>query len=806
MIILKKKSTLATKKTVLRVLCFFLCLFSFFKVDAQVQNNTIIYISDDTGIFLSSNAGNFNFGGSATSTTTRTSGHYGKLIFASGITAIGASNSTFLNGYARTISTSSFILPIGQSGIYAPAKVTPTNTDGVDGAYYSANPSTIGTALNAALTTVSNLEYWDIKGVLADATISLSWRASSNISTLTGNDLPNLTIAGWNGSEWTVIPSTLDTTSFLGGASTLTSGSITSNTSIDLNTYSYFTLAYKGYICPPIVTSSGVTKTWNGSSWSPSNPTITDPAIINAPYSGSLACNSLLLNSNITLANGEGVDVVYGVTGTGKIIMASEASVTQRDNTAPAPQIQLVKRTRSLRRDDYTYFGTPITGNFYSQLTNNATSIGNYSNMLDGFYKYHSGPLAQGQLYYWDNLNSITTGKGYIAKIKNGGPFLNNFSYSDYINVSLIGTANNGDIPVSIVTDPAHPEDEGSHNLLANPYPCAIDGNKFLTDNPSIDGVIYIWQSKTNPIGTTGYYVQSDYIAYTKAGVVYPIPGTIPNSFNGKIASDQGFVVLGLSNNSTVTFTNCMRLTGNNNQFNKNYSSGIASDGIKDRYKLNLAGNNGVFSQILIGYFPEATLGYDRMYDAGRNSVSSAQLFSILDNSNRQLAINARPSFTTTDIVNLGISKDTSDEETFNIDIQDQEGIFSGNTTAIFLHDKLLGTYHDFTNGSYTFSTNSVSLLDRFEVVYQNTALNNPSFSNNTNNVFASLNNSLLSINASSEMDNVELFDVTGRKIDAHSIDSKKTFYKPFFHAEGVYVAKIRFTDGTIVSTKLINK
>lgn len=784
------------------VLFIFIGLSSLLNVTAQVQNNTIISILDDTSLYLSSNAGNFTFGGSSITTTTRTAGHYGRVIFDTAISANNAANTNYLDGYVRTLGTTAFIMPIGQSGVYAPAKVIPTTTDGVDGAYYSSNPSTIGAALNAAITTLSAVEYWDINGAIADATISLSWSASSNVTTLTGSDLSNLTIAGWNGSQWTEIPSTLDVTSFLGTASTLTSGSITSTAAVDLNTYHYFTLAYKGYVCPPIVTSSGVTKTWNGSSWSPSSPTITDPVVINAPYSGNLACNSLILNSDITIANGEAVDIVYGVTGSGKIIMASEASVTQRDNTAPAPSIQMTKQTRSLRRDDYTYFGTPIAGNFNSQLGNNYTSVGNNSNILDGFYKYHSGPLAQGQIYYWDPLNAITTGKGYIAKVKNYGPFLNNYTYSDYINIPLNGIANNGDVPVTIITDPAHPNEEGSHNLLANPYPCAIDGNTFLTDNTSIDGVIYIWQSKTNPIGTTGYYMQSDYIAYTKAGVVYPIPGTVPNSFNGKIASDQGFVVLGLVNNSTVTFTNCMRMTNNNNQFNKFTSTQEPT--VYNRYKLNLSGDNGVFSQILIGYYPEATLGYDRMYDAGRNSVSSAQLFSILDNSDRQLAINARPLFVNSDVVTLGVSKDTTDNQTFTIDIQEQEGIFQNNATTVYLHDKLLAVYHDFASGSYTFSTNSDTLLDRFEVVYQNTALSNTNFSNN--NVFANLNNSVLTINASSDMENVKLFDITGREIENYAIDSKKSISKPFNHAQGVYIARILFSDGSAATAKLINQ
>ena len=785
-------------------ICFLAALFVFplTNLSAQMRNNSLIYISDGTEVYLSHNAGNFSFGGSSITRTTRTTTHYGKLVFANGITALGAANSNYLDGYARTLSTTSFIMPIGQSGIYAPIKVIPTTANGVDGAYYNSNPSAIGTSVNAAITQLSSLEYWNVNGSNANATLSLSWQSTSNLATLTGMDLSNLTIAAWNGSEWTVIPSSLDATSFLGGTSTLSTGSISSNAAVDLTVYNYFTLAYKGVICPPLVSSSGVTKTWNGTSWSPSNPTLTDPVVINAPYSGNLQCNSLVLNADITLSNGQTVDVVYGVTGSGKILIASEASVTQRDPAASAPQIQMVKRTRSLRRDDYTYFGTPIAGNFYAQLANNYTTVGNYSNMLDGFYKYHSGPLAAGALYYWDPLSSITTGKGYIAKIKNYGPFLNNYSYSDSINIPLNGTANNGDVSVNIITDPAHPQEEGSHSLLANPYPCAIDGDMFLRENTSIDGVIYIWQAKTFPLGSTGYYSQSDYIAYTRAGVVYPIPGAVPDSFTGKIASDQGFVVLGLVNNSTVTFTNCMRLSGNNTQFNKYTQS--TNDIVFDRYKLNLSGDNGVFSQILIGYYPEATLGYDRMYDAGRNSVSTAQLFSILDNSDKALAINARPLFANTDVVPLGLTKDTTDSQTFTIEIQDQEGIFQNNVTPVYLHDKLLNSYHNLASGSYSFSTSSDSLLDRFEVVYQNATLNNSLFTTTT--VDANINNGELSLQASEEMDKVQLFDITGREIVNYEIDSKKTLSKPFLHAQGVYIAKIFLTDGATVTVKLMNR
>jgi hypothetical protein len=772
---------------------FSLIVFSVNASIAQFQNNEPLYVGDNGYVYIGSD--NYYFGaGNGQTITSRTNATYGKLIFASAASTIGASDTHYLDGYASVLTTTPFIFPIGQSGVYAPARVTPSSITPIDGAYYRSSASTIGNTLDPTVSAISTIEYWNILGANS-AVLSLTWRATSLLTNIVPST-SELIIVAYDGTKWVEIPSTVDATSILGGSSSLTSGSITSTGTVNLSTYTYFSLGAKGDSCPPLITSSGTIKTWNGS-WSPSSPSLADPVVISAPYSGgSFSCNSLVLNANVTLTNGQSIEIVNGVTGTGLIIMSSEASVVQRASGVSAPNIELTKKSRDvMRRFDYIYWGTPIAGNFLSQLSGAQAGTATLANAFDLRYKYVSG--AGGG---WQNLNAIETGKGYITRIKSQAPFTN-ATNTDYINLKFTGVANNGNVTLPITNNQTSPNGGTSHVLLANPYPSAIDAEKFLTDNTDIDGVLYIWTAGTVNNGTGQLYTQADYIAYTLAGSV--APNGIPAIFNGKIASGQGFKVKSLSNAGTVTFTNCMRLTSDNNQFYRLNTSN-ASTAPRDRFKLNMTGSNAVFSQILVSYMPEATLGYDRMYDAGRNSVSTAQLYSVFEGDGRKLAINARPSFFVTDVVPLGVSKSDATNENFTISITEKEGIFNSGTVSVFLHDIQQGTYFDLSNGDYTFSTNTTSLQGRFEIVYQNGALANVEFDNAAVN--ANIKNQVLTIKATVAMTNVQIFDITGKKIYDSRIENATEFTAPFNNPQAVYIAKVKLDNGKIANIKLINE
>ncbi|GAB4016838.1 hypothetical protein [Spirosoma koreense] len=223
------------------------------------QGNTTIFNGAEMTFF-----GNHNFltgGGGAQPGiigTLRTA-PFGILNFATTATThTGANDANYVDGYVRKFGTGQFIFPTGDNAHFGPFAAT---ADGTMGAYFFIDPTSAVTSSLAggnypvlptggpfpsatkatSLSAVSTKEYWDIDGTNATK-ITLTWSSPSGVGSLTGNDLSKLTIAGWNGTQWVAIPSTVDVTSILGGASALTAGSITTTDPLVPNTYTAYTL------------------------------------------------------------------------------------------------------------------------------------------------------------------------------------------------------------------------------------------------------------------------------------------------------------------------------------------------------------------------------------------------------------------------------------------------------------------------------------------------------------------------------------------------------------------------------------
>lgn len=781
-----KKIDNKNKLTLLYLIGMF---FLFLNTQAQMHVNGPFYIGVNATTYLKT--GNFTFGASASVTTIKSS-PYGLLSIASGSTISSGTSSLFVDGWVKILGTGTFTFPIGQRDLinsyYAPLVVTPVEGSGVKAAYFRDATTTIGTQVDGSLSSISNLEYWKING--ANAKVSLTWNSSSSLIT---SQLANITIAGYNSSinKWQAISSSVDITSVLGGVSSTTAGSVTSTSNIVLANYSAFTIGIKGMNCPELVYTGGSAISWNGTF--STIPTLADVVTINSTGApGSFVCNSLVLNADINLINTESIEVINGITGTGKIIMSSESSLVQRANSVPRPTIELTKTTRLMHQYDYVYWGSPIEGDVFSQLSLAKASSATNADAFEMKYKYVSG-LNGG----WQPLVATATGEGFIARVKAQAPFTS-ASITDTIDFIFTGLANNGDITVPIAQNPNNTEGGTSHNLIANPYPSTLDADKFLQGNTDVDGVIYLWKQQSPSFGSVIAYGQADYIAYTRAGSTAS-SNVSSTTFSGKIASGQGFLVKALGSGPTVTFTNCMRLTTENTNFNKS----VEAIPTKDRYKINMVGSNGVFSQIVVAYLPECSLEYDRMYDAGRNSVSTSQLYSLLNNGGRKLAINARPNFDITDVVPIGISKVGTISENFTLSIQEKEGVFA-TVTPVYVHDLVSNTYTDLTISNFTFSSNTTLLNNRFELVYQNESLNNSDFENTKAIVF--IKNGILSVDSTLEMKTVEVYDILGRKVIQVSPEGLKSITTLFPYSEGIYIAKITLENGGIATKKLINK
>lgn len=793
-----KKNKLTLIKKVLCPLVFL----GGFAMQAQLHNNGSLYVASGAGLYV--NDGAFTFGAASSVTTSKTLPYNindGKIVL--GGTAVFTTDgalSKFINGYAEIRSNSETLLAIGSGTTYAPVKVLPSTSTGVHATYVNASPLTAYSGgLDASVVAIANTEYWIIKG--DNSKITLSWRAGSNLSSIPFADL---TIAGYRNGKWESVPSAIDETSKFGGTSSLSGkGSITSSSTVNLNLYDAFAIGEKGISCAELLTSSGNIKIWDGSSWIGGVPTLNDPVQLNAAYTnGSFSCNSLNFNGfNVSLPGSETLEVVYGFSGVGKVVMSSVASLVQRDKNAAAPLIELTKTTRAIKRFDYVYWGAPISGNVFSQLASAqvpANAIGAFDNM----YSYVSGVL--GASGGWQTLTATSPGKGFITRVKEQAPFIDGTTTSA-INLKFTGTANNGDVTVTVANVSGNTTSSRNNNLLSNPYPSAIDADKFLTlNNDLLDGVIYLWRANTANESGTSNYSNADYIAYTKAGsTAYTGTGSSVG-FDGKIASGQGFKVKAIASGN-VLFTNCMRVVGNNTQFFRINEFASSSHTDVNRFKVNLQTNDGVVNQVLVAYLQQSTLQYDKMYDAELFTVNPTKIYTLLDNNNKKLAINARPNFQINDQVQLGFTKSDTSLVNMSINLADKEGVFANNEIPIYLHDTYLNLYHNFSNGAYSFSTNEQEVNNRFKIVYQTSTLDNEDLQ--INNAFAKIFNSELQIEAKLAIEQVSVFDITGRLIFNTKPNILSTsFSEPFNQSEGVYLVKIHMTNGQIVTSKLINK
>lgn len=184
----------------------------------------------------------------------------------------GANNTRYVDGYVKYYGAGPFTFPVGDDGFYRPVAISgapetkvayyrvnadEATTTSVFGGNHSALPA--GAPFNrsikeTAINKISPVEYWDIDGVQATK-ITLTWDVTSDIKSLTNNDLQKLAIVGWNGSQWKKIPSKFDlvyldanksTPKYNAGLSTLVQGSITSEIDVIPDEYSAYTFASVG--------------------------------------------------------------------------------------------------------------------------------------------------------------------------------------------------------------------------------------------------------------------------------------------------------------------------------------------------------------------------------------------------------------------------------------------------------------------------------------------------------------------------------------------------------------------------------
>lgn len=616
---------------------------------------------------------------------------------------------------------------------------------------------------------------------------------------------------------------------------------------------------------------------WNGSSWDNGVPDVNTIAVIEGDYNtgvGSvqnsfIACQLFVNSSTLTIADNTYVEVENNVKliGTGSILVHPQAAFVQIKDTgtveADNPDNYQVNKLTAIMNAwyEYTYWSSPTQETIGDALSeaaanrrfkfsaqdyrdskmennNDNTPIDGQDDIDDSFTNYSDGTGPDWQLV--SGSDYMIPGIGYAST---HDP--NNFSSNtDCPGCNLLytfnGLFNNGIVEVDIFRN----DDElldNNWNLVGNPYPSAISADAFLdynavenfsAPNPVIKGAIYLWSQNTEPLSTNNgndqlNFSQNDYAIINGWGETATSPGGDSSSdpLNRMIPSGQGFfvamgeeaAVVASAYNSSVDstklkFNNSMRVRGvsDNSQFFKTVDSPVA---LPNRIKVNLTSDNGVFSQILVGYLDGATDGYDGMYyDTPRNlSTGSASiLYSTITGTDDKLAIQAKntSSLDIDEVIPIGFYTTINVATLYTLSIAQLEGTFLTSNT-IYLKDNLLNIYHDFSNSSYTFTSTVGEFNDRFELVFQTTALSTQDSILSLDDVtIIDMPNGAVKIKVGKDhaISQVEIIDVLGRTLyTLRGTGSEEVYFLPQLN-QSAYIAKVTMTNGQTLSKKAIKK
>ena len=648
--------------------------------------------------------------------------------------------------------------------------------------------ATVNTVDNCTSQSIINIGFdaLPIGGTLSGSQVLCGSSAPSSI-TLTGN---SPSVARWESADNPAF--TINVTPIANTTNTLTAVEMGV-----IPTIKYFRAVSQSGVCPSaysdVVAVEYPSTTWNGISWSHGLPNATKKVIFAANYTstGDIEACSIEIQPTrtVTIASGHTLTVsnevtVLGTPGTTNLVFENTASLIQLNNAVNSGSIRYFRNATPMVRNDFTYWSSPVAGqvlNVFSPLT----SPTRYYRFDNSIYNWLSVP----------GTSIMVPAVGYIIRAPN--------TYSTSVAATFIGefvgVPNNGNFTFPIVVNTA-PNPVEDRNLIGNPYPSAIDADLLLANNLStLQGSFYFWTHNT-PI-TNNVYTANDYAVYNQSGGTAAafnsgINNNPPTRF---IAAGQSFFVQGL-NSGTLTFSNDIRVAGNNTSFFRN--SQTIETRVKHRVWLNLINTQGAFKQLLAGYIQDATNAMDNHFDSEiAEAGNSISFYSVLEDKKLTIQGKALP-FTETDIIPLGYK--TTYAGTYAIQLADFDGLFASDL-PIYIEDKVLNYTHNIREGNYEFTTDIGTVDDRFVLKFQNETLSIPSVS--LQNIIVIKNQNTIDISASPtiSLKEVKVFDMRGRLITTlENINASTAKVTNLNIANQVILIQITDVEGKSVTKKIV--
>jgi len=454
----------------------------------------------------------------------------------------------------------------------------------------------------------------------------------------------------------------------------------------------------------------------------------------------------------------------------------------------------------------------------------------------------------------WKSINQnthIMAGEGYTMKGTSGSvPIINQQNYV------FKGKPNNGDFTLPIL--------KGGNRLIGNPYPSAMDANKFIDDNIKdggsnfianvFNGALYFWDH----FGEKNSHYLKEYVGgyatYTKMGgaKAYSKDGRINNngSHGNKrpgqfIPVGQGFFVIAVMdtllnsiktpyiiNGGDIVFKNSQRIfmpesIGNSvfmkglnakpvrtSSWNKK-SNSEPDENLDKRSKiwLQFDSPNGYHRQLLVGVDENASNHFDLGYDAPIADIGKEDMFWIFDGG--KFVIQGVNNFNSGQELHLGLLVSKTGMARIKIDaIENMD-----ENISVHITDKLTGETHNISHKPFEINLVAGNYSERFALTFKMQKLVAEDVSPEVlvqaekksliKGIQVVMNNAIGEIqiknNSDDEIIDIALHNYLGQTIKTWNTNfNRRIISLPINMAAGVYVTKIRTKNRTFVEKIVI--
>ena len=459
----------------------------------------------------------------------------------------------------------------------------------------------------------------------------------------------------------------------------------------------------------------------------------------------------------------------------------------------------------------------------------------NWNNAVAGITSSYWLFTFQNGLTYndWVNINetsAIQTGFGYTQK-GNGGS-------GQYI---FEGKPNNGTILIDADDVDGDSGNESEQNvtltttLIGNPYPSAIDAQKFIADNNGvISGTILLWEQWAGNShylaeyeGGYGFINNTTTVrAYQHADI--PIAGQSqtegikrPTNF---IPVSQGFFVE-VINDGNIEFNNSQRVfikesdilldqededyANNGSSFfrtsNTETNANTEESNPNQLIRLEFETSQGATRRFAIGFRNDATNGLDYGLDGGLILDKPEDDMGSLLNG-QQYIIQALTPITPEKEVDLTLN--ASGNYTYSLKIVELQNI--AEDQDIYLRDNLTNTYFDLRNDqAYDFNSDAGEFNDRFDIVFQSgNTLSNDELANHNTLIYINNLEDMLYVKAlSNQANQLNIINMLGQTIQAYRNINNQILENGINISglsSGTYIVSIKTENNLTIDKKVI--